>query len=346
MFSKFFKQQTDFEKALFNSSILNSKPFLNIGDLKQLMQGFPQQQQQLICRTPQPIKKTFQKFFQSLPDKVTYRVKLKILATCHVLLDDFLHGEQFSESLLDWDGFRYKEKNQDKEKFIMMYFEMLQRFANGLHLLKMAKSQKTYTLDSFIENQSNYYKAINLLTVIFTYTSIIKSALDKHQEEIIGEIVLLIWNDVIAIYLFFEKIIMEFILDFQTFQSTIFFQVYNLIPDYIRLTQQIQQFYKLNDHFQEEKQFTEPQWKILDQKMLDELEQFKQRLKIQSARGRLVKKKSKASFSTQLLSPQHQSSGSFLFGNTTLGYIKRLSTVDDPFDNSEEVSKKYKILIK
>ncbi|CAD8092260.1 unnamed protein product [Paramecium sonneborni] len=345
MFSKFFKQQTDFEKALLNSSILNNKPFLNIGDLKKLMQGFPQEQQ-LICRTPQPIKRTFQKFFQSLPDKISYRVKLKILATCHVLLDDFLHGEQFSESLLDWDGFRYKEKNQDKEKFIMMYFEMLQRFANGLHLLKMAKSQRTYTLDSFIENQSNYYKAINLLTVIFTYTSIIKSALEKHQEDIIGEIVLLMWNDVIAIYLFFEKIIMQFILDFQTLQASIFFQVLELIPDFIKLTQQIQLFYKLNDHFQEEKQFTEPQWKILDSKMLDELEQFKQRLKIQSARGRLVKNKSKASFSTQLLSPQHQSSGSFLFGNTTLGYVKRLSTVEDPFENSDEVSKKYKIMIK
>ncbi|CAD8070523.1 unnamed protein product [Paramecium primaurelia] len=343
MFSKFFKQQTDFEKALLNSSILNNQPFLNIGDLKQLMQGFPQEQQ-LICRTPQPIKKTFQKFFQSLPDKVSYRVKLKILATCHVLLDDFMHGEQFCESLLDWDGFRYKEKNQDKEKFIKIYFEMLQRFANCLYLLKMAKSQKTYTLESFTENQSDYYKAINLLTIIFTYTSIIKSELDKHQEDIIGEIVLLMWNDVIAIYLFFEKIIMHFILDFQTLQTPIFFQLNDLIPDYIRLTSQIQQFYKLNDHFQEEKQFTEPQWKIVDQKILDELEQFKQRLKIQSARSRLVKNKSKASFSTQLLSPQHQSTGSFLFGNTTLGYVKRLSTVDDPFDNSEEMSKKYKMI--
>lgn len=48
----------------------------------------------------------------AIPNKISFRVKLKILATCNVLLDDFLHGTIFSEYLNEWEGF------SDNEPFI------------------------------------------------------------------------------------------------------------------------------------------------------------------------------------------------------------------------------------
>lgn len=41
--------------------------------------------------------------------------------------------------------------------------------------------------------------------MIFTSTNVFKAVLSRMNEEIVCEIVLLVWNDVIAIYLFLEK---------------------------------------------------------------------------------------------------------------------------------------------
>ncbi|CAD8166105.1 unnamed protein product [Paramecium octaurelia] len=344
MFNMFFKQQTEFEKALSNSSILNNKPSLSIADLKYLIQGFPQQSQSM-SRTPQSIKKTFQTFFQALPEKTSFRVKLKVLATCHVLLEDGIHGQQFSESLLIWNGFRIKDKNQDQEKFVQMYQEMLKRFAYGFDLLRIAKSQQINSLNIITIDCTYYYKAINLLNHIFSYSQFINYVFETVQELIVGEILLLIWNDVIATYLFIEKIIFQFLLDYQIIQASIFFQLYGLIPEFIRLTSQIQKFYDQNKNYLILKQFKAPAWKIIDQKLLQDLEKYNQQLKLQNAKDRLTKKQcSKASsLSTLYSTPQHQTAKSFLFGNTTFGYIKRLSTLNDPFDDNEEMAQGYKI---
>ncbi|CAK74286.1 unnamed protein product (macronuclear) [Paramecium tetraurelia] len=353
MFNMFFKQQTEFEKALSNSSILNNKPSLSIADLKHLIQGFPQQSQSM-CRTPQSIKKTFQTFFQALPEKTSFRVKLKVLATCHVLLEDGIHGQQFSESLLSWNGFRikqnnisnigFRDKNQDQEKFVQMYQEMLKRFAYGFDLLRIAKSQQINSSNTTIDC-TYYYKAINLLNHIFSYSQFIKYVFETVQELIVGEILLLIWNDVIATYLFIEKIIFQFLVDYQIIQASIFFQLNGLIPEFIRLTSQIQKFYESNQNFLNLKQFKAPAWKIIDQKLLQDLEKQNQTLKLQNAKDRLTKKQSSkaSSLSTLYSTPQHQTAKSFLFGNTTFGYIKRLSTLNDPFDDIEEMTQGFKI---
>ncbi|CAD8167730.1 unnamed protein product [Paramecium pentaurelia] len=343
MFNMFFKQQTEFERALSNTSILNNKPSLSIVDLKQLMQGFPQQPQ-LMCRTPQPIKKTFQTFFQALPEKASFCVKLKVLATCHVLLEDGIHGQQFSESFLIWNGFQIKEKNQDKEKFVQMYYEMLQRFANGFDLLRIAKLQQINS-STLTNDCIYYYKAINLLNHIFSYSQFIKQIYETVQELIVGEILLLIWNDVIATYLFIEKIIFQFLVEYQLIQISLFFQLNGLIPEFIRLTSQIKIFYELNKNFFIEKQFKSPTWKIIDSKLLQDIEKYSQQLKLQQAKDRLIKKQCSkvSSLSTFYSTPQHQTAKSFLFGNTTFGYVKRLSTLNDPFDNNEEMTQCYKI---
>ena len=50
-----------------------------------------------------------------------------------------------------------------------------------------------------------YYKAINLLNFIFCQTDLFKEILTQNKEDIIYELQLLLWNDVIALYLFLEK---------------------------------------------------------------------------------------------------------------------------------------------
>lgn len=57
----------------------------------------------------------------------------------------------------------------------------------------------------FLENQNMYYKAINLMNFIFSHTTLIKDLLRCNSEDIIYELLLLLWNDVIALYLFIEK---------------------------------------------------------------------------------------------------------------------------------------------
>lgn len=57
----------------------------------------------------------------------------------------------------------------------------------------------------FLENQNMYYKAINLMNFIFSHTAFLKDLLKCNSEDVIFELLLLLWNDVIALYLFFEK---------------------------------------------------------------------------------------------------------------------------------------------
>ncbi|CAD8112859.1 unnamed protein product [Paramecium sonneborni] len=315
--------KSDFERHLLQSSILNNAAQLNVTDLKYLMKGF---QEQL---TPISIRTIFKKFFNALPQKTSYRVKLKILAACHVLLDDLMHGPIFAEHLNDWDGF-LDDSNQNEDKFVDFYFQVLQRFANSISLIKMVKSQKTYSIKQFEGIQNMYYKAINLLNFIFCQTSLFKEILLLNKEDIMYELLLLLWNDVIALYLFLEKLIKEFELEYQSLQTTIFFQIYQLLPDIQKVQHSIKEFYLLHYYHKVDKQIKEHYWKEINEKKLDQIHKYNQIVKISTTRHKL-QQQARRKHST--FTPQNNCQQQY-FSNTTLGYLKRLSTSEDPFEIS------------
>ncbi|CAD8116000.1 unnamed protein product [Paramecium sonneborni] len=315
--------KSDFERHLQQSSILNNAAQLNVTDLKYLMKGF---QEQL---TPISIRTIFKKFFNALPQKASYRVKLKILAACHVLLDDLMHGAIFAEHLNDWDGF-IDFSNQNEDKFVDFYFQVLQRFANSISLIKMVKSQKTYTIKQFEEYQNMYYKAINLLNFIFCQTPLCKEILSSNKEDIIYELLLLLWNDVIALYLFLEKLIKEFELEYFSLQTQVFFQIYQLLPDIQKVQHSIKEFYFLHYYHKDDKHIKEHYWKEISEKKLEEIHKYNQIVKISTTRHKLQQQARRKHIA---LTPQNNCQQQY-FSNTTLGYLKRLSTSEDPFENS------------
>ncbi|KAM3136789.1 hypothetical protein pb186bvf_011048 [Paramecium bursaria] len=330
--SSLFKTSTSFERNLRNTTILNSSPTLNVQDLKLVMLGFSSNK----MSTPQPIRQSFMLFFSSLPDKPSFRVKLKILATCHVLLDDFMWGSQFAEYLIQWQGFKNKqqfvqlrEKDPLKQKFVLFYYELLARLGNSNI------------------NQFNHFKAtnkftsqtINLLNIVFQNTQLIDDVLIQNFEDITFEILLLIWNDVIALYLFFEKIILEFLVDYQKLEVNVFFTINGLLQDFLSATEKIQQFFTLTKHLHDQKQFLEPQWKKIEKKQFEEIQSYGSTLKINSTKQKLQNKKPSQ---TLVQSPHPTSSQQSFFSNTTFAYVKRLSTCDDPFmtEADDQIRKK------
>ncbi|CAD8166322.1 unnamed protein product [Paramecium pentaurelia] len=315
--------KSDFERHLYSSSILNNTVQLNVTDLKFLMKGFQEQQ------TPISIRTIFKKFINALPQKASYRVKLKILAACHVLLDDMMHGAIFAEYVNDWDGF-IDNNNQNEDKFVDFYFQVLQRFANSISLIKMVKSQKSYTIKQFEEFQNMYYKAINLLNFVFCQTPLFKDILASNKEEIIYELLLLLWNDVIALYLFLEKLIKEFELEYSSLSTSVFFQIYQLLPDIQKIQNSIKEFYQLHYYHKVEKHIKEPYWKEINEKKLEEIHKYNQIVKISTTRHKLQQQVRRKH---QTFTPQNNCQQQY-FSNTTLGYLKRLSTSEDPFEIS------------
>lgn len=76
------------------------------------------------------------------------------------------------------------------------------------------------------------------------------------------EAYLLVWNDAIAFYLFFERFILQFLDCYQQLDSRDALSVYELFRDFLVQSDRIKEFYTISSKFPRPTNLKEPRFKI------------------------------------------------------------------------------------
>lgn len=76
------------------------------------------------------------------------------------------------------------------------------------------------------------------------------------------EAYLLVWNDIITLYLYFERFILQFLDTYQQLDGKESLQVYELLRDFLLCSDKIRAFYAINKKYQQKSNLKEPRCTI------------------------------------------------------------------------------------
>ncbi|CAD8068463.1 unnamed protein product [Paramecium primaurelia] len=208
MFIKnFFKKQSRFERKLFESSIFDNQETVDLEDVKQMLQGFPclSEIDQLV--QSMTLVQVCREFLRLIPQTLDNHKKLKVLLTMHVLMGDVKHGRLFVQQLNYFNGWVPTNKEDILNKFIGIQTMIIHKLASIQDICTRSKLKTS--IEIFFKDIDTsviqFYKAINCLNFILAQYDLFLSISKLHNRTVVMEIYLLIWNDLIAMYLMLER---------------------------------------------------------------------------------------------------------------------------------------------
>lgn len=135
---------------------------------------------------------------------------MKLLLTIHVLMGDVKHGRLFVQQFLNWAGWPGQKDEQDLlSKFVNIHTIIIQKLTLISEVVSRSKLKTNINLlfKDIDGSVLQFYKTINCLNFIFAQYDLLLSTIQSHNRTIVMEIYLLLWNDVIALYLMLERFI-------------------------------------------------------------------------------------------------------------------------------------------
>ncbi|CAD8175369.1 unnamed protein product [Paramecium pentaurelia] len=339
-----FKKQSRFEKYLFEGTIYDNTETVDLEDIKKMLQGYPSKEEEDQLVQSMTIVQVFKEFIRLIPQQLETLKKLKVLLTIHVLMGDIKHGRLFVQQFLGWIGWQHIEQKDVLNKFSSVQTMIIQKLALISEIIQRSKlkSDVNVLFKDIDSNIMQFYKMINALNLILGQQEFYAQVFSTHSRIIVMEIYLLLWNDVIALYLMLERFVRQFLDCYQQMDQQQSIQVYELFNEYIKLTPQVKRFAQLCVFFKN-CNVNEPKWYQPTKKEIEELQIYFQnvkiyltsrskRLKIEKstpqlnrscqATGRDLKKSQSQS---QIISKSDikQQQDNYL-SNTTMGYAKRI----------------------
>ncbi|CAK85922.1 unnamed protein product (macronuclear) [Paramecium tetraurelia] len=343
MFIKnFFKKQCRFERKLFESSIFDNQETVDLEDVKQMLQGFPclSEIDQLV--QSMTIVQVCREFLRLIPQTLDNHKKLKVLLTMHVLMGDVKHGRLFVQQLNYFNGWASTNKEDILNKFIGIQTMIIHKLSSIQEISNRSKLK--VSIEAFFKDIDTsviqFYKAINCLNFILAQYDLFLSISKLHNRTVVMEIYLLIWNDLIAMYLMLERFIRQFMECYTQLDQKQALQVYELFNEYNKLTASVRQFGSISNNFKN-CNISQPKWYVPTKKEQDELQLYFQNVKIyltsRTKRQKIEKSASQVLRVCQSTDRNYRKSTSFVgqkgdnfLQNTTLGYMKKISTATNP----------------
>ncbi|CAK94509.1 unnamed protein product (macronuclear) [Paramecium tetraurelia] len=273
-----FKKQTRFQKYLFESTIYDNSETVDLEDIKKMLQGYPSKEEEDQLVQSMTIVQVFKEFIRLIPQQLESPKKLKVLLTIHVLMGDIKHGRLFVQQFLGWIGWQHMEQKDTFSKFSSVQTMIIQKLALISEIISKSKmkSNSNVVFKDIDSNVMQFYKMINALNLILGQHEFYAQVFQTHNRTIVMEIYLLLWNDVIALYLMLES---QQVYCYQQMDQQQSIQVYELFNEYIKLTPQVKKFAQLRVFFQN-CIVNEPKWYQPTKKEIEELQIYFQNVKI------------------------------------------------------------------
>ncbi|CAD8107786.1 unnamed protein product [Paramecium sonneborni] len=276
-----FKRQTRFEKNLFESTIYDNSETVDLEDIKKMLQGYPSKEEEDQLVQSMTIVQIFKEFLRLIPQQLETPKKLKVLLTIHVLMGDIKHGRLFVQQFLGWMGWQHTEQKDVFTKFSSVQTMIIQKLALISEIISKSKLKNNVNM-IFKDIESNlmqFYKIINALNLILGQHDFYAQVFSTHNRIVVMEIYLLLWNDVIGLYLMLERFVQQFLDCYQQMDQQQSIQVYELFNEYIKLTPLVKKFAQLCVFFQK-CNINEPKWYQPTKKEIEELQIYFQNVKI------------------------------------------------------------------